>query len=117
MEYETVIIYDEETGDTRRELISQTRDPVDIDRGRKVRTSKIRMTTVTRRTARHVRVPINLQSPRQDTLSLQPLQFRRVPKTRGGTDEFIRAFWDNGKPKCRKGYRYDFTRKMCRLVR
>ena len=102
MEYETVIIYDEETGDTRRELISQTRDPVDIDRGRKVRTSKIRMTTVTRRTARHVRFPINLQSPRQDT---RP----RVPKTRGDTDEFISAFWINGKPKCRSGYTYDFS--------
>ena len=50
------------------------------------------------------------ESPRQDT---RP----RVPKTRGGTDEFISAFWISGKPKCRKGYRYDFNKKMCRLIK
>lgn len=50
------------------------------------------------------------ESPRQDT---RP----RVPKTRGGTDEFISAFWIKGKPKCREGYRYDFNKKMCRLIK
>ena len=25
----------------------------------------------------------------------------------------LEPFWSNGKPKCRKGYRYDFKRKMC----
>ncbi len=56
------------------------------------------------------------QSPRQDTLTPTSLGVR-VPKTRGGTDEFIRAFWINGKPKCRIGYSYDFNRKMCRLIK
>lgn len=115
MEYETVIIYDEETGETRVELISRTHQPVDIDRMRRPTTSKFRMTTVIRRTARHVRIPIITQSPRQDATSL--FRSGQGPKTRGGTDEFIRAFWVNGKPKCRKGYRYDFNKKMCRLIK
>lgn len=59
------------------------------------------------------------QSPRQDTLTLTPGV--RVPKTRGGTRssraspgaQTLKPFWSNGKPKCRKGYRYDFKRKMC----
>ena len=25
----------------------------------------------------------------------------------------LKPFWSNGKPKCRKGYRYDFKRKVC----
>ena len=25
----------------------------------------------------------------------------------------LKPFWSDGKPKCRKGYRYDFKRKMC----
>ena len=56
------------------------------------------------------------ESPRQDTLTPTSPGVR-VPKTRGGTDEFIRAFWINGKPKCRIGYSYDFNRKMCRLIK
>ena len=55
------------------------------------------------------------QSPRQDTLASN--FGARVPKTRGGTNEFISAFWVKGKPKCRKGYRYDFNKKMCRLIK
>ena len=55
------------------------------------------------------------ESPRQDTLT--SASDDRVPKTRGGTDEFISAFWVKGKPKCRKGYTYDFRRKMCRLIK
>lgn len=115
MEYETVLVVDEETGETRYELISRTHQPVDIDRSRRPTTSKIRMTTVTRKTARHVRVPV-LQSPRQDALT----SFNddvRVPKTRGDTNEFIRAFWVGGRPKCRIGYRYDFNKKMCRIIK
>lgn len=61
------------------------------------------------------RIIPDIQSPRQDTLK-EPGSLR-VPKTRGDTDEFISAFWVNGKPKCRKGYRYDFSRKMCRLIK
>ena len=59
------------------------------------------------------------KSPRQDTLTSSPDV--RVPKTRGGTKssrgakspQTLKPFWSNGKPKCRKGYRYDFKRKMC----
>ena len=59
------------------------------------------------------------QSPRQDTLT--STSDVRVPKTRGGTKssraagaaQTLKPFWSNGKPKCRKGYRYDFKRKMC----
>lgn len=59
------------------------------------------------------------QSPRQDTLT--STSDDRVPKTRGGTKssrgakspQTLKPFWSNGKPKCRKGYRYDFKRKMC----
>ena len=61
------------------------------------------------------RIIPNIQSPRQDaTLASKA---RQGPKTRGDTNEFISAFWVNGKPKCRKGYRYDFSRKMCRLIK
>ncbi len=69
-------------------------------------------THVTSYTGRvRIRRPIK-RSPRQDTLSVP----RRVPKTRGDTNEFISAFWVKGKPKCRKGYTYDFKRKMCRRL-
>ena len=59
------------------------------------------------------------ESSRQDTpTSTSGVQ---VPKTRGGTKssrgakspQTLKPFWSNGKPKCRKGYRYDFKRKMC----
>jgi hypothetical protein len=63
------------------------------------------------------------QSLSQDTRSsflnsgfLNPLGRARVPKTLSDTNEFISAFWLNGKPKCRKGYTYDFKRKMCRRL-
>ena len=61
-------------------------------------------------------VPTTKESPRQDTL-MPTSPGVRVPKTRGGTDEFISAFWIKGKPKCRRGYRYDFNKKMCRLIK
>ena len=60
------------------------------------------------------RIIPGIQSPRQDTLTSS--SDVRVPKTRGDTDEFISAFWINGKPKCRSGYTYDFRRKMCRRI-
>ena len=59
---------------------------------------------------------ISKQSPRQDLKTSTSSRASR-PKTRGDTNEFISAFWVNGKPKCRKGYRYDFSRKMCRLIK
>jgi hypothetical protein len=30
-----------------------------------------------------------------------------------GGAQTLKPFWSEGKPKCRKGYRYDFKRKMC----
>ena len=44
-----------------------------------------------------------------------------LPKTPRGTKPSRRAspgktskpFWANGKPKCKKGFRYDFKRKLC----
>ena len=38
--------------------------------------------------------------------TLNPTRGRSLPQT-------LKPFWSNGKPKCRKGYRYDFKRKMC----
>jgi hypothetical protein len=60
------------------------------------------------------------KSPRQDMTSV--IKTGQIPKTRGGTKSSraaksapstVKPFWSNGKPKCRKGYRYDFKRKMC----
>jgi hypothetical protein len=59
------------------------------------------------------------QSPRQDVTSVTSTG--QTPKTRGGTKssgntkvlQTSKPFWSNGKPKCPKGYRYDFKRKMC----
>ena len=55
------------------------------------------------------------KSPRQHVTSVT--RAGQTAKTRGDTNEFISAFWVNGKPKCRKGYRYDFRSKMCRLIK
>ena len=115
MEYERVRIIDEETGEETIQLISRVHQPVDIDRQRLPMSSKIRKTTITVRRLRYEYVPIKSESPRQDTLK-EPGSLR-VPRTRGDTNEFISAFWVNGKPKCRRGYRYDFRRKMCRLIK
>ena len=60
------------------------------------------------------------KSPSQDRksgTSVSPV----LPKTLGGTKPSRRArpgstskpFWSNGKPKCRKGFRYDYKRKLC----
>jgi hypothetical protein len=40
-----------------------------------------------------------------------------LPKTADGNKKFLKAFWVKGKPKCKKGYTYDFRRKMCVLDR
>ena len=62
------------------------------------------------------------KSPGQD-MTLPGSLGRQIPKTPGGTKssrgvaaaapQTLKPFWSNGKPKCRKGYRYDFKRKMC----
>ena len=62
------------------------------------------------------RIIPDIQSPRQDALTPGNSSRSRGPRTRGDTDEFISAFWVNGKPKCRMGYTYDFRRKMCRRI-
>lgn len=59
------------------------------------------------------------KSPRQDMTSVT--KTGQIPKTRGGTKssgstkvlQTSKPFWSNGKPKCPKGFRYDFKRKMC----
>lgn len=61
----------------------------------------------------------NEKSPDQDATSA--VRAGQGPKTPGGTKssrgakspQMLKPFWSNGKPKCRKGYRYDFKRKMC----
>jgi len=60
------------------------------------------------------------ESPGQD-MTLPGSPGRQIPKTPGGTKssrgakspQTLKPFWSEGKPKCRKGYRYDFKRKMC----
>ena len=60
------------------------------------------------------------KSPGQD-MTLPGSPGRQIPKTPGGTKssrgatspQTLKPFWSKGKPKCRKGYRYDFKRKMC----
>ncbi len=56
------------------------------------------------------------ESPSQHPKTSTSSRFSRA-KTLGDTNEFISAFWINGKPKCRTGYRYDFSSKMCRLIK
>ncbi len=114
MEYETVTIYDEDKNTVSYRLVEQEHYPVDIDRQRRVRSRRV---VITRRSGfGRRRQPVVAKSPSQDTLSRRSTSFRRVPKTLGDTNEFISAFWVKGKPKCRKGYTYDFKRKMCRRL-
>ena len=116
MEDETVTIYVDEEGKWHYRLVDQEHYPVDIDRQRRIRTQRVvRTRTNVRRAISGV--PVNSKSPSQDTLSGNSNGSPgRVPKTLGDTNEFISAFWVNGKPKCRKGYTYDFRRKMCRRI-
>jgi len=46
-------------------------------------------------------------SKREDS-RVTPKSSRAAPAA-----QTLKPFWSNGKPKCRKGYRYDFKRKMC----
>ena len=116
MEYETVIIND---GDDVTSVIAQ-RYPIDLVSGSPYTDPNVapvatRVSTV--RYSGRIRSsrPDNDQSPRQHVTSVT--RAGQTAKTRGDTDEFISAFWINGKPKCRTGYRYDFRRKMCRLIK
>jgi len=114
MEYETVIIEDGE-----RVIIKSDRYPIDFVSGSPMTDPNlapvVTRVRVTRYTGKiRIRRPV-IESPRQDATSAS--KAGQGPKTRGDTNEFISAFWVNGKPKCRKGYRYDFSRKMCRLIK
>jgi hypothetical protein len=114
MKYETVEIIN---SDQDIEVVEVHRYPTDLvvwnptldpqSTGAPVRTRiVVRRYTGRKRVSR----PVS-QSPRQDATSAS--KAGQGPKTRGGTNEFISAYWVKGKPKCRKGYRYDFKRKMC----
>jgi len=106
-------IIEEQPGSTRYTLKYRIHEPVDIDRTRKVRYSRIVRTT----TGGHIRRSgyslVPKQSPSQDSKSKTKV-FLVEPKTLGGTNTF-KPFWQNGKPKCKKGYKYDFKRKLCVL--
>jgi len=116
MKYETVTIDDEE-GDTIS--IDSERYPIDFVSGSPMTDPNIAPVATRVRIRRYtgvvrIRRPVK-ESPRQDATSV--VKAGQGPKKRGGTNEFISAFWVNGKPKCRKGYRYDFSSKMCRLIK
>jgi hypothetical protein len=117
MSYETVIIYDD---DEDRVEINSERYPIDFVSGSPMTDPNIAPVATTVRVKRYtgrirVRRPVSDKSPGQDAMSVS--KAGQGPKTLGDTNEFISAFWINGKPKCRKGYRYDFRRKMCRLIK
>ena len=118
MSSETVIIYDD---DEDRVEITSDRYLIDFVSGSPMTDPNIAPVAtrvqVKRYTGRiRISRPASEKSPSQDmTLSGSP--GRQIPKTLGDTNEFISAFWVNGKPKCRKGYRYDFSRRMCRLIK
>ncbi|AXQ65314.1 MAG: hypothetical protein [Circular genetic element sp.] len=42
---------------------------------------------------------------------LRPRQIK--PSRPVSSGQTSRPFWANGKPKCKKGFRYDFKRKLC----
>ena len=116
MEYETIKIKDEEDV---IEIIAQ-RYPIDLVAGSPYTDPNVAPVSTRVSTSRYtgrirIRRPVNDKSPRQHVTSVT--RVGQTAKTRGDTDEFIRAFWINGKPKCREGYRYDFRRKMCRLIK
>jgi len=99
------------TGETKIYLISRTHEPVDIDRMRRVTGATYLRRTINVRRSGHFRVP--LKSSSQDSKSKTKV-FSVEPRTLGGNKTF-KPFWQNGKPKCRKGYKYDFKRKLCVL--
>lgn len=116
MEYETVIIND---GEDVTSVVAQ-RYPIDLVTGSPYTDPNVAPVATRVSTVRYVgrfriRRPVIDKSPSQDMTSA--FGAGQIPKTLGDTNEFISAFWVNGKPKCRKGYRYDFRRKMCRLIK
>ena len=115
MEYETVASYDHDKAKRTFTLVDMDYYPVDIYRLNRVRSRRV-LQTYRSGLGRRSQPVVN-QSPRQDALTPGNYSRSRGPKTRGDTNEFISAFWVNGKPKCREGYRYDFSRKMCRLIK
>ena len=115
MEYETVITYDHDKAKRTFTLVDMDFYPVDIYRLPRVRSSRV-LHTYRSGFGRRSQPVVN-QSLRQDALTTGNSSSTRGPKTRSDTNEFIRAFWVNGEPKCREGYRYDFSRKMCRLIK
>jgi hypothetical protein len=116
MKYVTVTIDDEE-GDII--AIDSDRYPIDFVTGSPMTDPNVAPVATRVRTTRYTgksrRTIFVKESPRQDATSAD--KAGQGPKTRGGTNEFIRAFWFNGKPKCKTGYRYDFNKKMCRLIK
>jgi hypothetical protein len=56
------------------------------------------------------------KSSSQDRKSGRP-RSSVLPKTGDGNKKFLNAYWVKGKPKCKKGYTYNFRRKMCVLDR
>lgn len=119
MEYETVPWVDDEEG-RGTDIVEVHRYPVDLiswNPALDPQFGPVATRIVTERSIGYGRrrQPVIVQSPRQDATSA--VKAGQGPKTRGGNNEFISAFWVKGKPKCRKGYRYDFRRKMCRLIK
>jgi len=97
--------------ETRLTLKYRIHEPVDIDRTRKVRYSRVVRTTTGGRSRRSGYSLVPKKSPSQDS-KLKTAVFPVEPKTLGGNQTF-KPFWQNGKPKCRKGYRYDYKRRLC----
>jgi hypothetical protein len=98
-------------GSTRYTLKYRIHEPVDIDRSRKVRYSRISIITTSGRIRRSGYSLVPKQSSSQDSKTKTAV-FPVEPKTLGGINTF-KPFWQNGKPKCKKGYRYDYKRRLC----
>lgn len=98
-------------GSTTYALQYRIHEPVDIDRTRKARYSRITITTRSGRLRRSGYTLVTKESSSQDSKSKTAV-FPVEPKTLGGTNTF-KPFWQNGKPKCKKGYRYDYKRRLC----
>lgn len=104
---------EEQPSSTRYILKYRIHEPVDIDRTRNVRYSRIVRVTTGGHIRRSGYTLVTKQSSSQDSKSKTAV-FLVEPKTLDGTNTF-KPFWQNGKPKCKKGYKYDFKRKLCVL--
>jgi hypothetical protein len=58
------------------------------------------------RGGRDEKQPVRPVSPGRLPRPIKPLRPTRSGQT-------SKPFWSNGKPKCKKGFRYDFKRKLC----